>query len=182
MEQIRTLREQKKMSQAKLAVLADMNPATLWRYETGQRSPTVDQLERLAEVLGVEVSDFFPKDQAPLPLEGAGRTTVFEDAIAVAAGSWLEDMEQINGPNMSLDEIGKLEGYTKAALRLAQTVLPYKHGGSEEEADRAYKEFGQLPAEDQHAAIRLHELLVEVVNRGTALLQSDLETEKTTSG
>lgn len=69
MERLKILRETKGLSQAQLAVMADMNPTTLWRYETGQRSPTVEQLERLAEVLEVEVNDFFPKARAPLPLD-----------------------------------------------------------------------------------------------------------------
>ena len=101
MEQITTLREQKGLSRAKLAVLADMNPVTLWRYETGQRSPTVDQLERLAEVLEIEVSDFFPKDQSPLPLEDRpGSAYYFADAISTVAGKWLDDLDEMDPPRL----------------------------------------------------------------------------------
>src|SRR3954452_8376790 len=175
MEKLKRLRDQKGLSQAKVAVLADMNPVTLWRYETGQRSPTVEQLEKLAEVMGVEVSDFFPKDQAPLPLEGGRRTTVFEDAIAVAAGGWLETMEQTNGANMTRAEIGVTHGLSKAALDLGGALMPHQHDDSDQESDRTYKEFKELPAEDQQAVVRLHEMLVKVANRGSALLQSDLD-------
>ena len=58
-EQIKRVREQKNMSQPKLAVLADMNPVTLWRYETGKQSPRVEALERLAKVLEIDVRGFF---------------------------------------------------------------------------------------------------------------------------
>ncbi|MEJ7872430.1 MAG: helix-turn-helix transcriptional regulator, partial [Rubrobacteraceae bacterium] len=66
MESLKALREQRGLSRETLAVGADMSPVTLWRYETGQRSPTVDQLEKLAEVMGVEVGDLLPKVQASL--------------------------------------------------------------------------------------------------------------------
>lgn len=66
MERLKVLREQKGLSREILAADADMSPVTIWRYETGQRSPTVEQLEKLARVLDVEVSEFFPKAQASL--------------------------------------------------------------------------------------------------------------------
>lgn len=96
MERLKILRETKGLSQAQLAVMADMNPTTLWRYETGQRSPTVEQLERLAEVLEVEVNDFFPKDQAPRPLEDTlplpfDAIEVAQEAIEVAGAETQEE-------------------------------------------------------------------------------------------
>jgi hypothetical protein len=46
-------------------------------------------LEKLAGVLGVEVADFFPKDQAPLPLED-GRPSLKElHATAGCVTGWL---------------------------------------------------------------------------------------------
>jgi transcriptional regulator with XRE-family HTH domain len=41
-----------------------MDPATLNRLEMGKRSPNLKTLERLADALGVEVVDFFPKAEA----------------------------------------------------------------------------------------------------------------------
>jgi transcriptional regulator with XRE-family HTH domain len=69
LEQLRHLRESKGLSQAKLAQLAGLNPVTVHRIEHGYKSPTVKTLENLAEALSVEVGDFFPKVQPPLPLE-----------------------------------------------------------------------------------------------------------------
>ena len=73
MERIRQLRNEKGLSQVKLAVRADMDPATLNRLEQGKGNPNLKTLERVAEALGVEVADFFPKVQQPLPEEGGER-------------------------------------------------------------------------------------------------------------
>ena len=61
MERIRQLRTERGLSQAKLAVMADMDPATLNRLERGTGNPNLKTLERVADALGVEVTDFFPK-------------------------------------------------------------------------------------------------------------------------
>lgn len=61
MERIRQLRKERGLSQVKLAVMADMDPATLNRLERGTGNPNLKTLERVADALGVEVVDFFPK-------------------------------------------------------------------------------------------------------------------------
>jgi transcriptional regulator with XRE-family HTH domain len=82
MEELRRLRREKKLSQAKLAALADLDPSTVNQLETGTRRANMRTLEKLAGVLGVEVADFFPKDQIPLPLED---------------GPWLEELHATAG-------------------------------------------------------------------------------------
>src|SRR5215213_3724534 len=75
MERIRQLRKERGLSQVKLAVMADMDPATLNRLERGTGNPNLKTLERVAQVLGVEVADFFPKGSSPSlfnGLEGGG--------------------------------------------------------------------------------------------------------------
>jgi len=64
MRRVRELREEAGVSQVGLAVAAGMDPATLNRLEMGKRSPNLKTLERLADALGVEVVDFFPKAEA----------------------------------------------------------------------------------------------------------------------
>jgi len=66
MERLKVLREQRGFSREILAADADVSPVTLWRYETGKRSPNVETLEKLAKVLDVEVADFFPKAEPSL--------------------------------------------------------------------------------------------------------------------
>jgi transcriptional regulator with XRE-family HTH domain len=71
MEELRRLRKQMGLTQAKLAVRAGLDPSSLSQIETGARQPNTRTLEKLAAVLGVEVADLFPKIQAQLPLENA---------------------------------------------------------------------------------------------------------------
>src|SRR5215210_4170529 len=67
MEELKRLRKAKGLSQAKLAVMAGLDPSTVSQIETGARRANTRTLERLATVLGTEVADLFPKAQAPPP-------------------------------------------------------------------------------------------------------------------
>jgi len=88
-EELRRFRREKKLSQAKLAALADLDPSTVNQLETGTRRANMRTLEKLAGVLGVEVADLFPKDQAPLPFED-GRPSLKElHAEAGCVTDWL---------------------------------------------------------------------------------------------
>lgn len=193
-EQLRTLRETKGMSQAKLAVLADMNPVTLWRYETGQRSPTVEQLERLADVLGIEVGDLFPKDQDPLPLDAdTRRAALFEDAVAVAAGKWLEDLDQIkntlsdkdNGSLGAFFEGSKALALSRAAWDLINALNPHLLEGLHGE-DVAYEKFmkwtDELGPETIEDLGRVNKLLFDVAKKAHEIWDASQEEEEDVSG
>jgi transcriptional regulator with XRE-family HTH domain len=65
--QIRRLRKAQGWTVAQLAVYAGMSPSAVSQIETGHRSPTAGSMSKLAEALGVEVRDFFPLEQVPLP-------------------------------------------------------------------------------------------------------------------
>jgi transcriptional regulator with XRE-family HTH domain len=64
--QIKEKRTRMGVTQVQLAALAGMDPATLNRIEQGKANPNLKTIERLADALGVEVADFFPKAQDPL--------------------------------------------------------------------------------------------------------------------
>jgi transcriptional regulator with XRE-family HTH domain len=64
MNQIRELRNLKGVSQARLAVTAGMDPATLNRIEQGKGNPNLKTLEKLAQALGVGVTDLL-EEEAP---------------------------------------------------------------------------------------------------------------------
>jgi transcriptional regulator with XRE-family HTH domain len=68
MHRIRELREEKGLTQVRLAVSADMNPATLNRIEMGKANPNLKTLERLADALGITVSRLL-EDDSPKGLE-----------------------------------------------------------------------------------------------------------------
>ena len=55
MNVIRELRQRAGLTQELLARLVDVSPATISAYETGRTSPTVEMLQRLGEVTGLEV-------------------------------------------------------------------------------------------------------------------------------
>jgi transcriptional regulator with XRE-family HTH domain len=93
MEQIRQLRKERGLSQAKLAVMADMDPATLNRLERGTGNPNLKTLERVAEALGVEVADFFPKVPRRSSLEPSFNDVLNERRAGVTA--WADYTRQI---------------------------------------------------------------------------------------
>lgn len=84
MDRIRELRAIRGVSQAKLAVTAGMDPATLNRIEQGKGNPNLKTLEKLAEALGVGVVDLLeeaPKAQAQLPFEESEQLRTIPEAL-----------------------------------------------------------------------------------------------------
>jgi transcriptional regulator with XRE-family HTH domain len=69
LEELRRIREEAGLSQTQLARESGVDRATINKIEQGKRSPSIATLESLSRALAVEVADFFPKAQAPLPLE-----------------------------------------------------------------------------------------------------------------
>jgi len=82
--EVKRLREARGWSQAKLAVEAQMSVSGVSQIENGRRNLSTATLAKLAEALDVEVSDLFPKAQAPLPLEDEGTGGAFRAYEAVA--------------------------------------------------------------------------------------------------
>jgi transcriptional regulator with XRE-family HTH domain len=78
MRRIRELRAERGLTQVRLAVAADMNPATLNRIEQGKANPNIKTLERLASALGVGLVELLEDDskkaQAPLWSDEAAGT------------------------------------------------------------------------------------------------------------
>ncbi len=66
MEELRRMREEAGLTQVGLAKASGVDRGTIIKIERGQRSPTVETLAKLARAMGAEISDFFPKAQAPL--------------------------------------------------------------------------------------------------------------------
>jgi transcriptional regulator with XRE-family HTH domain len=104
MERIRQLRKAKGLSQAKLAVMADMDPATLNRLEQGKGNPNIRTLERVAGALGVEVADLLGKASAPPSLEPSFNDVLdderriaaikrFEENLRHFTGQWREELK-----------------------------------------------------------------------------------------
>lgn len=56
---IRTLRLKKKLSQEKLAELADLHRTYIGQIETGKRNVALKNIAKLAEALGVSIKELF---------------------------------------------------------------------------------------------------------------------------
>lgn len=74
MKNLKWLREQRELSQVKLAARADLNPATVNQIERGMRDASPGTLRKLADALGVSLYELMeeeeaPKVQAPLPFD-----------------------------------------------------------------------------------------------------------------
>ena len=55
-KEIRTMRKSRKMTQADLAAAIGQSPSSITMYETGQREPSFETLEALADVFNVPLS------------------------------------------------------------------------------------------------------------------------------
>jgi XRE family transcriptional regulator, regulator of sulfur utilization len=60
---VREWRERRGLSYRNLARRARIGLSTLYRIESGEASPTVAMLEKLAEALGIAVRDFLPVER-----------------------------------------------------------------------------------------------------------------------
>ena len=95
MESVKRMREERGLSQRKLAEKAGINAVTLVRIEKGVGSPQVDTLEKLAKAMNVSVVDFFaeepadPQAPAELPLED---TQQRDSAIIKALRTYFWDL------------------------------------------------------------------------------------------
>ena len=56
-------RKEKKITQAQLAEMTGINRGMISRLESCDYTPTIDQLQALAEVLEFEVVDFFEEEK-----------------------------------------------------------------------------------------------------------------------
>jgi transcriptional regulator with XRE-family HTH domain len=138
-ERIRQLRKERGLSQAKLAVMADMDPATLNRLERGTGNPNLKTLERVADALGVEVADFFPKapDRSPLQaslndaIEDLRRTTdryegyhAIQKAMDEYREQWEKRLAEGDFDKPALEEAGRaLKAFWPAVTAAADVEM-----------------------------------------------------------
>lgn len=61
-EKIRALRKEQKMTQNRLGNLLGIDGTRISQYEIGQRNPKIETLSRIADALGVPVSQLLPDD------------------------------------------------------------------------------------------------------------------------
>lgn len=139
MDQVRRIRLERGLSQARLAALAELDPSTVNMVERGRHAPTGRTLEKLANALGVSVGALF--EESALPLAEAPQLADLKPRLrALAENDPNEFKLMLVGSHEYLD----LEDYpiptTKAliAVRKFLTALGVPVGEmSEEEQERA---------------------------------------------
>ena len=95
MDELRRIRKERGLSQQRLAELANVDKVTIVHIEGGKVSPKVETLEKLATALEVELADFFPKAQAPLPLEREDAWRQGWQSIAEVRSELLEEAAEL---------------------------------------------------------------------------------------
>jgi transcriptional regulator with XRE-family HTH domain len=124
--EIRRAREARGWSQAKLAAGADMGVSGISQIETGARNPSVVTLSKIADALGIEVVDLFPKPQTPQPsLEDAAQSEALQEALAVLfqglarRGQGIVEQSLREGPSEALSrELNEYSAEVAALHRL----------------------------------------------------------------
>jgi transcriptional regulator with XRE-family HTH domain len=64
-ERLRRIREEKRLSQAELAQKAGFQPSAISHFESGRRSPSFDNLKRLADALAVTIDFLLGRETVP---------------------------------------------------------------------------------------------------------------------
>ena len=123
MEQLKRWREQRGLSQTKLAARADVNPATVNQIEGGKRTASPATLHKLADALDVSLYELLegevaPKAEAPSSSGGKGaitsvaEQTLFEhvNMLKAAANKWqlFIDREYYDLKSMDLKVLGAI--------------------------------------------------------------------------
>ncbi len=108
-QQIRRLREAKGWNQAELAVYAGIGPSGVSQIETGKRNPSAATLQKIAEALGVEISELFPKVEAPLwsdkaPASGAFNFREAREELEKYCAHWEWRLSEGNVTDEALNE------------------------------------------------------------------------------
>ena len=161
--EIRRAREARGWSQAKLAAGADMGVSGISQIETGARNPSVVTLSKIADALGIEVVDLFPKPQMPQPsLEDAAQSEVLQEALALLFqglarhGRGIVEQSLREGPSEALSrELNEYSAEVAALHRLkGRRDIFGRESDDLAEAEAAYQ---------------------EVANRIEAMLRQDVE-------
>lgn len=71
-DELRALRLQDGLSQGELAKKLGVGRSTVSMYESGQREPDFEMLEKIADYFNVEMSRLLSKTETPAPIAGGG--------------------------------------------------------------------------------------------------------------
>ena len=108
-QRLRAARESRKMSQGELAEKAGFQPSAISHFETGSRSPSFDNLKRLADALTVTTDYLLGRVDQPT-LSGPSVGKVFRHA-----------------ENLTADDLQALENMAEALAKKSQGLDALEH-------------------------------------------------------
>lgn len=101
---LKYLRNQDKVTQQQLATALGVGKSTISMYESGQREPDFETLEKLADYFNVNMATFFPSNEMPAFVNNDPELTAYLEELrtrpemrmlfSVAKGATKEDVEK----------------------------------------------------------------------------------------
>ena len=144
MERLKRLRAEKRLSQARLAARAELDPSTVNQIERGAREASPATLRKLADALGVSLADLLEESpKAPAPSPETTPVTALPDAEG-----------RVDYRQLYLEKRQEHIDLIKEIIDEASEVM-----GTED-----YEEFIKLPPEEQHRRIDYAERLTNLAH------------------
>jgi len=193
LERLRYIREQTGYSQQELADKSGVSQHTISEIELGRRKPQGRTLRKLANVLNVEVSDFYgeseyPKGAAPPWLEPSFNDVIeerrfsrFADAVADAADRWMVKVSESKVADTELSGLvfAVLDLYEFISRRITRTEWEALTTDEQGELSRVMDKLALVGAEgllrlknsgylDEQEAARRREMMREWTTRISA--------------
>jgi transcriptional regulator with XRE-family HTH domain len=170
MERLKRLRQEKGLSQARLAARAELDPSTVNQIERGARDASPGTLRKLADALGVSLFDLLEEEapKAPAPsLESASATALSEDEQRGLALLYRELVRRFRAVERSLRSEEQPDFEELRKLDYAHAVLAKKRG----KRDILGKDLDEL-AEAQDDLLLVHEGISRLIDQ---MLVGDLD-------
>lgn len=98
-EKLKQLRISRKMTQAEFAKLLGVSPSAAAMYERGEREPSIEVLNKMADIFGVDINVFYGRSSAPYKIPVLGKVAA---GIPIEAISDIIDYEEL-APDMIKD-------------------------------------------------------------------------------
>ena len=123
MEQLKKLRKERGLNQATLAKHLDISVSAYGNYELGQREPSIENLNKLADFFGVSVDYLIGHKKSPTSAfteedYANGVTDKARIEVSVAEYEWLELRKEV------IDVKG--EDYLKTLITMIKAVVKEK--------------------------------------------------------
>ncbi len=177
MEKLKRLREERGLSQVKLAARADLNPATVNQIERGMRDASPGTLRKLADALEVSLYELMeaeaPKVEAPpspdRPEEG-GTGTAALAAWSEYLGALLRRAEELRKDFLALRDLDDLDP-DDAEHRIDMTfAVALEFALNVERVTDAQNQSRLTRSEGTHPKVEEMQQLVLILRQSTELL------------